>query len=259
MEPFKSILVDVDAIASVHPAFERAVHLARRSGARLTITDVMTVPAYARRSIYSVLFVICAFLSACTTVQSGSAFSAGRRALLGGDDETALGFFQTVAESNPNFVFTTGSSPRQSIWSYVGRTEYLTDRFPQARQSLERALSGDREENIARLYLGLTLIQEGDRQRGLEEIQSGLRGINSFLDNINRTQGFNIGQFWDPNRDIRSAIQFNLEMISREGQDLNWQRLTSDIERIALQMERETDLARRQESREMRSRDRRRN
>ena len=259
MEPFKSILVDVDAIASVHPAFERAVHLARRSGARLTITDVMTVPAYARRSIYSILFVICTFLSACTTVQSGSAFSAGRRALLGGDDETALGFFQTVAESNPNFVFTTGSSPRQSIWSYVGRTEYLTDRFPQARQSLERALSGDREENIARLYLGLTLIQEGDRQRGLEEIQSGLRGINSFLDNINRTQGFNIGQFWDPNRDIRSAIQFNLEMISREGQDLNWQRLTSDIERIALQMERETDLARRQESREMRSRDRRRN
>jgi universal stress protein E len=49
MEPFKSILVDVDATAPVHPAFERAVRLARRTGARLTITDVMTVPAYARR------------------------------------------------------------------------------------------------------------------------------------------------------------------------------------------------------------------
>ena len=108
-----------------------------------------------------ILLALCTFLSACTTVQSGSAFQAGRRALIGGDDEAALGFFQTVAESNPNFVFATGSSPRQSIWSYVGRTEYLTDQFPQARQSLERAISGDREENIARLYLGLTLIQLG--------------------------------------------------------------------------------------------------
>jgi tetratricopeptide (TPR) repeat protein len=201
-----------------------------------------------------ILFALCTFLSACTTVQSGSAFQAGRRALIGGDDEAALGFFQTVADSNPNFVFTTGSSPRQSIWSYVGRTEYLTDRFPQARQSLERAISGDREENIARLYLGLTLIQLGDRQGGLKEIESGLRGINDFLNNIGRTQGFNIGQFWDPNRDIRNAIQYNLEMISRES--FSSQQLIANIERIALQMERETDLARRQESRERRSLDR---
>ena len=182
-------------------------------------------------------------------MQTGGAFQSGRRALLVGDDEAALGFFQSVADSNPNFVFTTGSSPRQSIWSFVGRAEYLTDRFPQARQSLERALSGDREENIARLYLGLTLIQEGDRQRGLKEIESGMRGIQSFLDNINQAQRFSIGQFWDPNRDIRSAIQYNLEKISSEG--LNWQQLIASTERIALQMERETDLARRQESREM--------
>src|SRR5262247_636121 len=173
---------------------------------------------------YSILLALCVFLFGCsTTVQVGGAFQAGRRALLGGDDEAALGFFQSVAESNPNFVFATGSSPRQSIWSYVGRTQYLTDQFPQARQSLERAISGDREENIARLYLGLTLIQLGDRQGGLKEIETGLRGIQSFIDNIARTQGFNIGQFWDPNGDIRNAIQFNLEMISREGENLNWQ------------------------------------
>jgi tetratricopeptide (TPR) repeat protein len=205
----------------------------------------------------SILLALCTFLSACTTtVQVGGAFQAGRRALIGGDDEAALGFFQTVAESNPNFVFATGSSPRQSIWSYVGRAEYLTDQFPQARQSLERAISGDREENIARLYLGLTFIQEGDRERGLKEIETGLRGINDFLNNISRTQGFNIGQFWDPNRDIRNAIQYNLELISRES--FSSQQLIANIERIALQMERETDLARRQESREMRSRNRQR-
>jgi nucleotide-binding universal stress UspA family protein len=49
MDVFKSILVDVDATVSAHPALERAIRLARASGARLTITDVVTVPAYARR------------------------------------------------------------------------------------------------------------------------------------------------------------------------------------------------------------------
>jgi len=48
MEPFKSILVDVDSAAPAHPALERAVPLARRCGARLTITDVLTVPPSAR-------------------------------------------------------------------------------------------------------------------------------------------------------------------------------------------------------------------
>lgn len=49
MEPFTRILVDVDATAIAHPALERAVRLARSSGATLTITDVMTVPPHARR------------------------------------------------------------------------------------------------------------------------------------------------------------------------------------------------------------------
>jgi len=49
MEPFKSILVDIDASVPAHPALERAIPLARASGARLTITDVMTVPPHARR------------------------------------------------------------------------------------------------------------------------------------------------------------------------------------------------------------------
>src|SRR5687768_13532786 len=48
MEPFKRILVDIDATARAHPALDRAVRLARSSGAALTITDVMAVPSQAR-------------------------------------------------------------------------------------------------------------------------------------------------------------------------------------------------------------------
>jgi hypothetical protein len=117
---------------------------------------------------------------------------------------------------------------------------------------LQRALAGNREEDITRLYLGLTLAKEGDRQAGLKEIESGMRGINNFLDYINQAQRYSIGQFWDPDYDIRAAIQSNLAMIS--GKDLDWQRLTADTEWLGIRMEQESDLARRQEAQE-RSRD----
>ena len=196
------------------------------------------------------------FLAGCASLQVSGEVQWGRQALLKGDNETALGYFYSAAQTDPNYVYATGSSPKQGVWSYVGRSEYLTGRLPDARQTLERALAANREEDIARLYLGLTLAREGDRQRGLKEIESGMLGIQSFLDNINRTQGFNIGQFWGPNRDIRSAIQYNQGLIAKESP--NWPRLIANTERLALQMERETDLARRQESRDMRSRDRQR-
>lgn len=49
MDPFRSILVDVDALAAVHPAIERAVDVARICGARLKVVDVVAVPGDARR------------------------------------------------------------------------------------------------------------------------------------------------------------------------------------------------------------------
>lgn len=192
------------------------------------------------------LFSLFVFLAGCTNLQTGGEIQYGRQALLKGSNETALGYFYSAAQRDPNYVYATGSSPKQGVWSYVGRSEYLTGRLPQARQTLERALSANRQEDIARLYLGLTLAREGDRQRGLEEIESGMRGINSFLDYINQAQRFSIGQYWDPGRDIRSAIQSNLAMIS--GKDLDWQRLTADTEWLGIRMEEESDLARRQEA-----------
>ena len=79
-----------------------------------------------------------------------------------------------------------------------------------------------------------------------------MRGINNFLDYINQAQRFSIGQYWDPGRDIRSAIQSDLAMIS--GKDLDWPRLISDTEWLGIRMEEESDRARRQEAQD-RSRD----
>jgi tetratricopeptide (TPR) repeat protein len=176
----------------------------------------------------------------------------GRQALLKGDNDTALGYFYSAAQRDPNYIYATGSSPRQSVWSYLGRSEYLTGRLPQARQTLERALASNREEDIARLYLGLTLAREGDRQLGLKEIETGMQGISDWLDYINQAQRYSIGQYWDPGRAIRSSIQSDLAMIS--GKDLDWETLIANTEWLGIRMEQESDLARRQEA-QTRSRD----
>ena len=192
------------------------------------------------------LFSLFVFLAGCTSFQTGGEVQSGRQALLEGNNEVALGYFYSAAQKDPNYVYATGSSPKQGVWSYVGRSEYLTGRFPEAKKNLERAIASNRPEDIARLYLGLTLAREGDRQRGLKEIESGMRGIDTFLDNISQTQRYSIGQYWDPDREIRSAIQRDLAMIS--GKDLDWQKLTADTEWLGIRMEQESDLARRQDA-----------
>jgi len=185
-------------------------------------------------------------LSACTSFRVGSEVAAGRHALLTGNNEAALAYFHSAAQRDPEYRY--GTALKQSIWSYVGRTEYATGRLPQARQTLEKALLANRDEDIARLYLGLTLARSGDRQRGLKEIEGGMRGISDWLEWVNEEHRFSFGQFWDPAREIRKAIQTDLAIIS--GREFDWQRLITDGEWIAMRMEEENDKARQDESRE---------
>ncbi|TMA58170.1 MAG: tetratricopeptide repeat protein [Deltaproteobacteria bacterium] len=192
------------------------------------------------------LFSSLVLLSACASMKAGSDVAAGRRALLAGQDETALAYFQSAAQIDPNYKY--GSACRQGIWSYVGRTEYAVGRLPQARETLQKALAANKDEDIARLYLGLTLARSGDRQAGLKEIENGMRGIHDWIEYITEAQRFSFGQFWDPAREIRTAIQGDLAMIS--GKEFDWQRLISDSEWVAKRMEEEGDKARNDETRD---------
>jgi tetratricopeptide (TPR) repeat protein len=201
------------------------------------------------KTIYcSALLIALLAAAGCATLQAGGDLAYGRQALIKGNNEAAFGFFQRAAQEDPNYVY--GVPLQQSVWSYVGRSEYLTGQIPQARQTLERVISGERviagqrQEVIARLYLGLTLAREGDREHGLKEIESGMRGINNFIDYMNQDFRYSFGQYFDTGRDIRGAIQTNLAMIS--GKDVDWQQLTTATEWLGIRMEEESDLARRQ-------------
>jgi tetratricopeptide (TPR) repeat protein len=186
------------------------------------------------------------FLCGCGSMNAGSEVAYGRRALLGGDNEMALGYFQSALKTNPSYMY--GTAYQQGLLSYVGRTEYLTGRLPQARETLQRALAAKQDEDIARIYLGLTLIRTNDREAGLKDVQAGLRGIYDWLEWVTEAHRFSFGQFWDPARAIRSAIQSDLAMIS--GRDLDWQRVVTEGEWVAMRMEAEGDKARNDEQRE---------
>jgi hypothetical protein len=109
-------------------------------------------------------------------------------------------------------------------------------------------LSTNKNEDLARIYLGLTLARSGDRQRGLKEIEGGMRGVHEWLDYISEAHRFSFGQYWDPTSEIRSAIQGDLATIS--GREFDLQKLIASSEWIAQKMEEETDRARSAETRE---------
>lgn len=192
-------------------------------------------------------------MSGCATFEAGSDLQLGRRALLAGDDATALGYFRRAVQIDPGYVYD-GTALQENIWSYVGRSEYGIGRLAQARRSLEKALSrnGDDyalvlngEQDMARLYLGLTLARSGDRQRGLQEIERGMMGIHDDIEYVGQSYRFSFGQFWDPRREIRSAIEGDLTMLS--GKNVNLQRLIADGEWLGKRVEEEINLARHDE------------
>lgn len=202
--------------------------------------------------IFAVLITLMS-VSGCAAFQVGTDVEAGRKAFLIGDNEAALGYFRSAAQMDPDYVYY-GMGLRQNVWSYVGRSEYAAGRLAQARQTLEKALSPNRDEyglsldgdwDMARLYLGLTLARSGDRQRGLKEIEGGMRGIHDEIEYVTQAFRFSYGRYWDPTREIRSSIEGDLAMLSRK--DVDVQKLIGDGEWLGKRVEEEINLARRDE------------
>jgi hypothetical protein len=194
-----------------------------------------------RLSLFSFFFALL-FVSSCASFRAAGEIQAGRTALFKEEPGIAMVHFRRAAEVDPNYLMNFGVYS-QGVWGYVGRTEYLTGDIPQARRSLERAITNYGHDYLARVYLGLTLARVGDRPNGLGELQSGMKGIHDWLDHIEYNTQW--GRFWDPEKRIRSEIEKSLAMISAK--QVNWEQLTASGEWIGRTMEREIDEARRDE------------
>jgi tetratricopeptide (TPR) repeat protein len=91
--------------------------------------------------------------------------------------------------------------------------------------------------------------QLGEQAKALA---AALTAIRDQLDYLNSTRS---GIFWDPNKEIRSQIQTGLSLLSTPQPD--WQKVLGTGEWVGQKLEEEIDLARREESEELRRQQRR--
>ena len=179
------------------------------------------------------------YLTGCAAIQVGGNVQAGRNALHTGRPNDAVNYFTRAAEIDPAYKI-----PYRvpvGVLTYLGRAYYDTGKDEEARKALEKAVSLYKDDSLAHLYLGLTLVRTGDRDRGRKEIEGGLKGIHETLEYIGSN---NIsGIFWDPTRMIRSDIERTLATKLDDSQ------LTVAALRIGSEFEEEIDKARRDEGR----------
>ena len=190
---------------------------------------------------HSAALLLCTiFFAGCAAgFQTGGDVAQGRQALFRGDYQGALGYFENAAQADPNYVY--GTELREGVLSYLGRAQYLTGQLEAARATLQQALSQHKGDNLARLYLGLTLARVGDRKAGLVDIENGLKGMRAFVNYIVNAFSNSFGSFWDSNSSVRNAISANLATIA--GGNFDWSILISNCETVALNYEQLEDQA----------------
>ena len=176
-----------------------------------------------------------ALLCACAAVKGGTEVDDGRNALLAGNYKAAASYFQQAEQTDPSYMY--GTELREGVGSYLGRSQYLTGDYAQARQTLEKALSRHKSDNLARLYLGLTLYRLGDQKAALTDIRRGMQGIDNGLNYLNTNFAQEFGQGWDPGGTIRASIKTDLAMISSG--NIDWPKLVADGERLGIRVEQE--------------------
>jgi tetratricopeptide (TPR) repeat protein len=179
-------------------------------------------------------------IAACSSIEGAGDVDQGRQALLEGNYKRALGLFQDAENVDPKYVY--GTELKGGVLSFLGRTQYLTGNYTQARQTLEKALSQHRTDNVARLYLGLTQYRLGDQKAALTNIERGMQGIYNWLQYINTNFRYEYGKDWDDAGTIRGGIKSNLAMISSG--KIDWPQLVSDGEKLGIGIEQEEEIFR---------------
>lgn len=174
-------------------------------------------------------------LAGCATIRGSEDVDQGRQAMLEGRYQRALGLFEDAEHVDPRYVY--GTELRAGVLSYLGRTQYLTGNYTQARQTLEKALSQHKSDNVARLYLGLTQYRLGDQKAAVMNIERGMRGISDWLSYMNTNFRYTFGKDWDENGTIRGDIKQYLAMISSG--KIDWSQLVADAERLGMWIEQE--------------------
>ncbi len=201
---------------------------------------------------YIMPFFVLIFLSSCATVQVSKNVQSGRRALKLNEPKEALTHFEAAARVNPNYT-TRFTLLNTGIWTYVGRAFYELGEKEKALASLKRAKESFSGDYFASIYLGLVMAQNGRRREGIAVLESGLKGLGNWLDNIT-WQGFD-GQYWDPDGHLKKGILQTQELLREE--IINIAKVDENVRWLGREFEEEIEDVRDDKRREREDDDRR--
>jgi tetratricopeptide (TPR) repeat protein len=176
----------------------------------------------------------------CASSQAAHQIQEGRLALLTGNPGVAVHHFEQAAALDSK---NSGSPLQESAWTYVGRAYYGTMKYSLARQALDRALAQNKDDDVARLYVGLIGVREQMNETSRKQIQAGLQGVYDRVEYIKR---FTVaGEFWDPSGQLSTELLALIKAVSAP--QVDWSSVIPRVEQLGLTIENEVDQARRDE------------
>jgi tetratricopeptide (TPR) repeat protein len=128
-------------------------------------------------------------------------FTRGR----GGDMDRAVAALEAVVKEDPTY--------RDSL-TLLGRAYYRKGRYQDAMQILQRALAVNKDDEIAWLTLGMTQLQLGQNERGLETLKGAVTLVGKVV-----TRGYRGYPEWDIRGTVRNAISRTAFEVTKGAED----------------------------------------
>ena len=161
--------------------------------------------------VYKKLLLVAVLIYGCSNslprFGTGGRYEEGRDQFLrgrGGDMDRAVVALEAVVMADPTY--------KDSL-TYLGRAYYRKGRYQDAFAILQRALAVNPDNEIAWISLGVTQLQLGENEKGIETLKSGITLASKVM-----VEGYHNYEKWDIRRVIQTSIRRSAFLLISESQ-----------------------------------------
>ena len=161
--------------------------------------------------VYKKLLLVAVLIYGCSNTLprfgTGGRYEEGRDQFLrgrGGDMDRAVVALEAVVMADPTY--------KDSL-TYLGRAYYRKGRYQDAFAILQRAVAVNPDNEIAWISLGVTQLQLGDNEKGIETLKSGITLASKVM-----VEGYHNYEKWDIRRTIQTSIRRSAFLLISESQ-----------------------------------------
>jgi tetratricopeptide (TPR) repeat protein len=161
--------------------------------------------------VYKKLLLVAVLIYGCSNsvprFGTGGRYEEGRDQFLrgrGGDMDRAVVALEAVVMADPTY--------KDSL-TYLGRAYYRKGRYQDAYAILQRALAVNPDNEIAWISLGMTQLQLGQNEKGIETLKSGITLASKVM-----VEGYHNYEKWDIRRTIQASIRRSAFLLISDSQ-----------------------------------------